>query len=120
MWDLWAQDGGSQGLSFARARLDATERVLVHALPAALRVEVFDEEGRLQARGADLRRTADTPMARLLVAGTEITREDVWPDEADLGTPVILAGGEAGILERWWHAADHSEWRWSIELYNHR
>jgi hypothetical protein len=32
---------------------------------------------------------------------------------------VILPGGEAGILKSWWHADDHSEWRWQIEFYNH-
>ena len=37
----------------------------------------------------------------------------------DLGRLVILPGGEAGILKSWWHADDHSEWRWQLEFYNH-
>ncbi|MGH2534880.1 MAG: hypothetical protein ACRDJW_21680 [Thermomicrobiales bacterium] len=49
-----------------------------------------------------------------------ITRADLWPDESDVGQPVILPGGEIGILLSWWNAADGSEWRWRIELYNHR
>ncbi|HMQ35579.1 MAG TPA: hypothetical protein PKD53_33030, partial [Chloroflexaceae bacterium] len=60
------------------------------------------------------------PIGRLRVAEPTVSREDIWPDEADLGTPVILPGGEVGILKAWWHAEDHSEWRWQIELYNHR
>jgi hypothetical protein len=31
---------------------------------------------------------------------------------------VILPGGEAGILTSWWHAPDHSQWRWQLELSN--
>jgi hypothetical protein len=42
----------------------------------------------------------------------------VWPSEDDLGTPVILPGGEVGILTAWWHEGDRSAWRWSIELSN--
>jgi hypothetical protein len=46
--------------------------------------------------------------------------EDHWPTEADLGVLVLLPGGEAGILASWWHASDHSEWRWHLELSNHQ
>jgi hypothetical protein len=42
------------------------------------------------------------------------------PDQEDLGRLVILPGGEAGILTAWWHAPDHSEWRWQLELSNCR
>lgn len=45
--------------------------------------------------------------------------EDGWPTDADLGRLVILPGGEAGILQAWWNADDRSEWRWSVEFYNH-
>jgi hypothetical protein len=31
---------------------------------------------------------------------------------------VILPGGEAGILTTWWHAPDHTAWRWQLELSN--
>jgi hypothetical protein len=33
---------------------------------------------------------------------------------------VILPGGEAGILTSWWHAPDHTQWRWTLELSNHQ
>lgn len=33
---------------------------------------------------------------------------------------VILPGGEAGILTAWWHAPDHSEWRWQLKPSNCR
>jgi len=49
-----------------------------------------------------------------------VTLTDGWPDDSDLGRIVLLPGGEAGVLTAWWHADDRSEWRWSIELYNHR
>ena len=65
-------------------------------------------------------RTASTPMARLCRQGSSITREDIWPTEADYGTPVLLPGGEVGILQHWWHDAAHQEWCWSVEFYNHR
>jgi hypothetical protein len=48
----------------------------------------------------------------------EIKREDIWPGTEDLDHLVILPGGEVGTLKQWWHANDHSEWRWQIELYN--
>ena len=41
-------------------------------------------------------------------------------DNEDVGRLVLLPGGEVGTLLRWWNADDHSEWRWQIELYNHR
>jgi hypothetical protein len=59
-------------------------------------------------------------MARLRVRGGEITREDSWPGDSDVGRPVILPGGEVGILLEWWNAEDGSEWRWRVEFYNHR
>lgn len=118
-WNLWIPDVASAGVSFARGRLDSTDTLLVHAAPEKLTVEVHDGS-RLLARSEDLPRTAETPIARLRRVGERITREDIWPTDADHGTPVILPGGEAGRLTAWWHAPDHSAWRWSIELYNHR
>ena len=38
----------------------------------------------------------------------------------DLGSLIILPGGEVGTLLEWWNAEDGSEWRWRIEFYNHR
>ncbi len=119
-WDLWYPEAASQGLSFARAKIDPVDHVFVHALPAAIRVEVRDEHGALVAAGDGLARTQDSPMARLVLAGGSVTRDDTWPAEADLGSVVILPGGEAGVLRAWWNAPDHSEWRWSVEFYNHR
>src|SRR5262249_10292109 len=94
IWDLWFPNAAAQGLPFGRGRLGATERLLVHAAPAALRVDVYDEEGQLLARSAALHRTADTPIARLTRHGDRIARQDIWPGPTDIGTPVLLAGGE--------------------------
>jgi len=120
IWDLWYPAAAAQGLPFARGRLDATDTLLVHAAPGVLRVEVRDDGGAPLARGDNLARTADTPMVRLTRRGETIAREDVWPGEGDIGRPVILPGGEVGILRAWWNAPDEQEWRWQVEFYNHR
>jgi hypothetical protein len=120
IWDAWYPEAAAQGLPFARGRLDATDVLLVHAAPATLDVDVRADDGRLLARGRDLRRTADRPMARLTRRGDRIEREDLWPGERDLGRPVLLPGGEVGILLEWWNAVDGTEWRWRVEFFNRR
>lgn len=120
VWDLWYPAAAAQGLPFARGRIDAADVLLVHAAPDLLDVAVRDDGGALLAAGKGLRRTADTPMVRLTREGATIRREDVWPGDGDLRQPVLLPGGEAGILLAWWHAADHHAWRWQVEFYNRR
>jgi hypothetical protein len=85
-----------------------------------LTVEIRSEEGSRLAVGVDLPQTADRPIARLVRRGAEITREDLWPQAEDIGSLVILPGGEVGELLEWWNAEDGSEWRWQVEFYNHR
>jgi hypothetical protein len=120
IWDLWFPEAAATGLPFARGRLDATPVLLVHAAPQTLDVTVRTDDGVVIAQGKGLKRTADRPILRLTRDGGQITREDIWPAEEDIGRPVILPGGEVGILQTWWHAEDGSEWRWSVEFYNHR
>jgi hypothetical protein len=120
IWDLWYPEAAAQGLPFARGRLAATDVLLVHAAPETLRVEVRDDAGTLLAHADGLSRTADRPIARLSRAGDGVTRLDLWPEAADIGRPVILPGGEVGILTAWWNAPDGQQWRWSVEFYNHR
>jgi hypothetical protein len=120
IWDLWYPDAAAQGMAFARGRLDNSDVILVHAAPEPLDVAVRSDEGRLLAQGKGLRRTAERPMARLSISGDRIEREELWPSEEDIGRPVILPGGEVGILLAWWNADDGSEWRWRLEFYNHR
>jgi hypothetical protein len=117
-WDLWYPKAASTGLPFARGRLDATDVLLVHAAPEDLTVEVLDDANHRIAFTADLPRTQQTPMARLTRKGDTVSREDVWPSDDDAGRPVLLPGGEVGILKSWWHADDRKEWRWQIELHN--
>jgi hypothetical protein len=107
-------------LPFARGRLDATDILLVHAAPETLDVAVRNDDGQLLARGTELTRSAERPMARLTVREDEIDREDLWPTDEDVGRPVLLPGGEVGILLAWWNAEDGSEWRWQVEFYNHQ
>lgn len=120
IWDLWIADVGPTGMPFARGRLNPTDVLLAHALPQQLNVVVMSDDGDVLARGNDLQRTASSPIARLRCEGKTITREDIWPTEADYGTPIILPGGEVGILQQWWNDPDHQEWRWIAEFYNHR
>jgi hypothetical protein len=119
-WDLWYPDAGATGLPFARGRLDATAVLWVHAAPPSLTATVRDEGQRVVAVGEHLQREGKRfPLTRLSRRGSKIEREDRWPTEADLGSLVILPGGEVGVLVAWWNADDGSEWRWRVEFYNH-
>lgn len=120
VWDLWFPAAAARGLAFARGRLDATTVLLVHAPPEVLDVEVRRDDGTLVARGTGLRRTAETPMARLTRHGDRIARADIWPAETDIETKVILPGGEVGVLLTWWNDDQRQQWRWRVEFYNHR
>ena len=120
IWDLWYPQAGATGVAFARGRLDATKVLLVHAPPPMLTVEVRSDSGKRLTYTQDLAQTADRPIARLAVEGEQITREDLWPTQRDIGQLVILPGGEVGQLISWWNAEDGSEWRWQVEFYNHR
>ena len=120
IWDLWYPQAAATGIHFARGRLDATNILLVHAPPPMLTIEVRSDRGKRLAYAQDLPQTADRPMARLTRRGERIVREDLWPTRKDHGRPVILPGGEVGILLGWWNAEDESEWRWQVEFYNHR
>jgi hypothetical protein len=120
IWEVWYPGAGATGLPFGRGRLDPTDVLWLHAAPAEVSVAVRDEAGRLVATGTDLKRGGPRlPMTRLWREGERIQREDRWPTQADLGGLVLLAGGEVGRLVAWWHAADHAEWRWRLEFYNH-
>lgn len=119
VWELWYPGAAAHGLSFARGRLDATGVMLVHSAPETLDVEIRSDDGALIARAKGLESTADRPMARLTRRGDSIEREDCWPTSDDIGRPVILPGGEVGILQSWWNAEDESSWRWAVEFYNH-
>jgi len=119
IWDLWFPGAGATGMSFARGRLDETDVLWAHAVPATIDVTVRDAQDRVVAQGKALERQGERlPLTRLARDGNEILREDRWPTQDDLGAPVILPGGEVGILIAWWNADDGSEWRWRVEFYN--
>jgi hypothetical protein len=117
-WDLRTPDGGMLGLEFARGVTAATECMLAHSLPARIAVTVTSDDGTVVAKGDDLTHDESRPMARLWMRGDRIERENVWPDDSDLGRPVILPGGEVGILRSWWNADDGTSWRWQVEFSN--
>jgi type IV secretory pathway VirJ component len=117
IWEI-RTPGGMMGIEVARGLLAAVPVVLAHSLPPKVSVTVRDEGGAVVARGSDLEADGDTPMARLTLADRRVTRRQVWPGESDLGLPVILPGGEVGILCQWWNAPDGHEWRWRVEFHN--
>lgn len=119
VWEVRNPDGGMLGTEFARSVMAPAPRVLAHALPQQVDVQIRDDSGALVARASGLQADANTPMARLTIEGDAVRREQVWPGAADCGLPVILPGGEVGILLTWWNAEDGSEWRWQVEFYNH-
>jgi hypothetical protein len=119
-WEVWYPRATATGMLVGRGRLAATDRLIVHAVPDVITVQVYDDERRTVASGKDLERTDDTPMCLLRRDGKSITRADIWPTDADLGTPVLLPGGEVGVLQSWWNAGDRMEWRWQVEFYNSR
>ncbi|MGY1772329.1 DUF7712 family protein [Blastococcus sp. SYSU D00813] len=119
-WDLRSRDGGMNGLEFARAlTAGGFSRVLVHAAPSRLEVRVTADDGAVVALG-DVDRDGDySPVTLLTLVGDGLTRAEVWPGEEHLGLPVLLPGGEVGVLTAWEHAGDRSWWRWSVEFSNH-
>lgn len=120
-WELWFPNAAANGLLFARCRIDPANVIWVHATPPNLAVVVRNADDTVIARGEPLEFEGEgTPMTRLSLEGVRVTREDRWPNDADLGAPVLLPGGEAGTLQGWWNADDKSEWRWQVEFYNHR
>jgi hypothetical protein len=119
-WELRTNDGAMNGLEFARCTTaGGFSRVLVHACPARASVEVRDDGG-ARLCGADLERRGDySPITLLELDGDHLQRSEVWPDDSFYGLPVLLAGGEVGLLRHWEHAPDRSWWRWSVEFSNH-
>lgn len=117
-WSIWYPKAASTGLLLGRGLLEQTQQLLVHAAPPVLTAELHDENGRLLAQGKDLESTQESPICLLQRDGNDITRRDLWPEASHNGLPVLLPGGEVGILQSWWHADDQKEWRWQVEFYN--
>jgi hypothetical protein len=120
-WEIWYPGAGATGLEIARARIDPQQAVWVHAVARKVAVTVRQGDDRVIARGEPLTRDgAYVPMTRFWIERDTVQREDRWPTDDDLGSVVILPGGEAGMLTAWWNAEDRSAWRWSLELSNRR
>lgn len=119
-WTIWFPGAGATGLLVARAQIRRASRVLLHAAPDAIDVEVTNARGRRIGTAKNLLRTRSSPICMLTRDHSVITREDVWPTPNDVGLPVILPGGEAGVLLAWWNSEDEKEWRWMVELKNRK
>jgi len=120
IWEIWYPDAAADGLLVARGKLEQTTTLWLHAAPPTVRVEVRSMDGQRLAFGDRLEATGERgPMTLLRRDGDRIIRQDRWPEQSDLGTLVILPGGEVGYLRAWWNRDDKREWRWSVEFYNH-
>src|SRR3954447_15359840 len=121
IWELRNPDGAMTGMPWGRGLLAAHDAVLAHSLPERVDIEVRTADGQVVAKGDGLTdQSQSTPMARLDIKGETVVRSNVWPDASDIGKPVLLPGGEVGILLEWWNAADGSSWRWRVEFQNAR
>jgi hypothetical protein len=120
IWELRNPDGGPTGLEFAKGRSAPTDVMIGHSFPERVNIVVRDEEDNLIARGKNLSHPEVSPMCRLVLKDGSIERENIWPTDENLEEPVILPGGEVGILKAWWNADDHNEWRWTVEFSNRR
>lgn len=108
-WDIWYPETASRGLLFGAGSMDATYRLWVHAAPPVRRVEVRDALGRRLAIAEQLEREGDRlPMTLLERSEAGISRVDRWPVAGDMGSAVMLPGGEVGVLRSWWNANDGS------------
>jgi hypothetical protein len=109
------------GLEFARClTAGGLQRVLVHAAPSQLGVEVRADDGTSVVSG-DVDRDGDyTPMTMLTLEAGTLSREEIWPSDAHHGVAVLFAGGEVGVLTAWRHSDEHDWWQWSVEFSNHK
>ena len=118
-WELRSRDGGMAGLEFGRCTTAGDlRRVLVHAAPAQLSVQVRDADGAPVASG-DADRDGDYSPMTLLELDGGVRRTEVWPDASHTGLPVLLCGGEVGVLLAWQVDDDCTWWRWSVDFSNH-
>ena len=119
-WNVRSNDGAMNGLEFAHCTTTGgLNQVLIHAAPSQAAVEIIDADDQLVAR-ASLNRSGEySPMTLIERDGPTLRRSEIWPTEQHYGLPVLLSGGEAGILQAWQHAEDHTWWRWSLEFSNH-
>ena len=99
-WNIRSNDGAMNGLEFARCTTaGGFSRALIHAAPSKAKIEIIDGDDQLVAR-ADLERSGEySPMTLVEIDGRALRRSEVWPTEDFYGLPVLLAGGEVGILQ---------------------
>jgi hypothetical protein len=43
----------------------------------------------------------------------------MWPTDEHIGLPVLLPGGEVGVLTAWRNDDARTWWQWSVEFSNH-
>ena len=73
--------------------------MLIQSAPADAEVRIIDGDDTVVAR-ADLQRTGDySPMTLIELDSSAMRRSEVWPDADLCGVPVLLAGGEVGVLQ---------------------
>src|SRR5688500_13133318 len=114
-WSIRSRDGGMNGLEFTKApTAGGHRRVLLHAAPSARQAEVVADDGATVARGRAERQGDYAPITELVLGdGPDdgVRRAELWPDGTHVGLPVLLCGGEVGVLTAWTNADDRSWWR---------
>lgn len=120
-WHIRSSDGGMNGLEFTTALTAGDlDQVFLHAAPTHASIEVRADDDTLIAKGDVERNGEYTPMTLITITGSNVGREEIWPTDDHIGMPVLLAGGEVGVLTAWRHAEDRSWWQWSVEFSNHK
>ena len=111
-WEVWYPKAAATGILFARGRLDATGRLLVHAVPDVITAEVRDADGERLAFNAALERTLESPICLLRREGNSLSfevlkRYDLELDRQELSYADL--GKELGISpDRVRHALVHA------------
>lgn len=119
-WSIRSADGAMNGLEFARCTTaGGFDRILVHAAPSQAQFELRQADDTLIASGQLDREGSYSPMTLVSLQGGRLRRSEIWPTREHYGIPVLLCGGEVGMLLHWEHADDHSWWRWQVEFSNH-
>ena len=95
-------------------------RVLVHAAPAQLALTVVADDDTVVTQADADRDGACSPITLLELDGGRVRRTEARPGPELYGLPVLLPGGQVGVLTAWEHAHDRSGWRWSVEFSDHR
>ena len=109
-WIVETSKDGERWRFFGKAWKEPGEALLLHAVPRYVRVRPDgDPEWR-----EPLEATDDMPITLLRVE--EGVREELWPEAAHIGLPMLLPGGEIGRLLRFEYENEIDRWTYALEF----